>query len=47
MAGKTLAPTKNQIAFPYCGFIKVKDGKVVENRLYYDSKIFLSQLGLS
>src|SRR5258706_9133618 len=47
MGRQTHAPTKNKIAFPYCGFIKVKDGKVIENRLYYDSKIFLSQLGLS
>ncbi len=46
MGGQTLTPTKNKIAFPYCGFIKVKGGKVVENRLYYDSKLFLSQLGL-
>ena len=47
MGGQTIAPTKNKIFFPYSGFIKVVDGKVVENRLYYDSKIFLNQLGLS
>ena len=47
IAGQTLAPTKNKIMLPYSGFIKIVDGKVVENRLYYDSKIFLNQLGLS
>jgi hypothetical protein len=42
MGGQTI----NKIFFSYSGFIKVVNGKVVENRLYYDSKTFLSQLGL-
>ena len=46
MGEQVLQATNNKIEFPYCGFIKVVDGKVIENRLYYDSKIFLTQLGI-
>jgi predicted ester cyclase len=45
--GKVIAaPSFTKVNFPYGGFIKVLNGKVVESRLYYDSKLFLNQLGL-
>jgi predicted ester cyclase len=46
MGNVIIEPTYKKINFPYAGFIKVLDGKIAETRLYYDSKLFLRQLGI-
>jgi predicted ester cyclase len=46
--GKAIViPTYKKINFHYSGFIKVLNGKIIESRLYCDSKLFLTQLGLA
>jgi predicted ester cyclase len=44
MGNSILPPTNNKIEFPYSGFIKIENGKVRINKLYYDSKLFSDQL---
>ena len=45
--GTTLSATNKRIKVPMCILFKVKDGKVVEERDYYDQMSFMTQLGLS
>ena len=42
----TFEPTGRKVEVRYCSVMRVKDGKVVEGRDYYDSATFLRQLGL-
>ncbi len=43
---QTVPATNKKMVLPYGGFIRVRNGKVAKNILYYDSKIFLNQIGL-
>jgi steroid delta-isomerase-like uncharacterized protein len=39
-------PTGRRIEVPYCSIMRIKDGKVVAGRDYYDVSTILRQLGL-
>ncbi len=41
-----VAPTGKKMELHFCSLIKVRDGKVVEGRDYYDAMTIASQLGL-
>jgi ketosteroid isomerase-like protein len=41
-----VAPTGKQIELHFCSLVKVRDGKMVEGRDYYDAMTIASQLGL-
>ncbi|ALJ21638.1 ester cyclase [Microbacterium sp. No. 7] len=40
-------PTGRAVTFPMIDTFVLRDGKVVEHRVYYDNQLFLSQLGLA
>lgn len=42
----TLPATGRRVELPFCDIWKVRNGRIVENRIYYDQVMFLSQLGL-
>ncbi|MFI6014968.1 ester cyclase [Streptomyces sp. NPDC051243] len=44
--GETLPPTQKEIRIRGVDFATVRDGKIVEYRLYFDEMDFLGQLGL-
>lgn len=44
--GETLPPTQQAIKIRGVDFATVKDGRIVEYRLYFDEMDFLNQLGL-
>jgi steroid delta-isomerase-like uncharacterized protein len=37
--------TGRRVELPFCDIWKVRNGRIVENRIYYDQVTFLSQLG--
>jgi steroid delta-isomerase-like uncharacterized protein len=41
-----LPATGRRVVLPFCDIWKVRNGRIVENRIYYDQLTFLSQLGL-
>ena len=41
-----IQPTGKQVSLPYIEVSKIKNGKVVQNKLYYDALTLLSQMGL-
>jgi len=41
-----IQPTGKQVSIPFCQVDKIKDGKVVQSKLYYDSLTMLSQIGV-
>lgn len=44
--GTVVPPTGRAFSFPYVDIAKVRDGKVVEHRTYWDNVTFFTQLGL-
>ena len=48
MIGPTglLPATGRRVELPFCDIWKVRNGRIVENRIYYDQVTFLAQLGL-
>src|SRR5919198_6518768 len=38
--------TGKQVELPFCDIWKVHNGRIIENRIYYDQVTFLGQLGL-
>lgn len=44
--GTTLPATGKRVELPICDIWKVSNGRIVENRIYYDQITFLTQLGL-
>lgn len=38
--------TGKRVELAFCDIWKVRDGRIVENRIYYDQMTFLGQLGL-
>ena len=42
----TLPATGKRVELPVCDIWKVRNGRIVENRIYYDQVTFLGQLGL-
>lgn len=45
--GGSMPPTGKAVELPFCDIWKVRDGRIVENRIYYDQIAFLGQLGLT
>lgn len=45
--GGTIPPTGRELAVPYCDVLRVRDGKLVEHRVYWDQATFMAQLGLA
>jgi len=41
-----LPATGRRVVLPFCDIWKVRKGRIVENRIYYDQVTFLVQLGL-
>ena len=41
-----IPPTGRRVELPFCDIWKVQNGRIVENRIYYDQITFLGQLGL-
>ena len=41
-----ITATGRRVELPFCDIWKVRNGRIVENRIYYDQVTFLSQLGL-
>ncbi len=41
-----IPPTGRRVELPFCDIWKVRDSRIVENRIYYDQITFLGQLGL-
>jgi ketosteroid isomerase-like protein len=41
-----VAPTGKEMELHFCSVIKVRDGKIVEERDYYDAMTIVTQLGL-
>ncbi|MFL6478710.1 MAG: ester cyclase [Nitrososphaera sp.] len=41
-----ITATGRRVELPFCDIWKVSNGRIVENRIYYDEVTFLSQLGL-
>jgi ketosteroid isomerase-like protein len=46
MGGQQLPPTGRPIDVMFCQVATVRDGKIVDARLYYDAMSFATQLGL-
>jgi ketosteroid isomerase-like protein len=46
MGGQQLPPTGNPIDVMFCQVATVRDGKIIEAKLYYDGMTFATQLGL-
>ena len=46
MGGQQLPPTGRPVDVMFCQVATVRDGKVVDARLYYDGMTFATQLGL-
>lgn len=48
MAGPSgsMPATGRKVELPFCDVWKVRNGRIVENRIYYDQLAFLGQLGL-
>lgn len=48
MIGPTgpLPATGRRVELPFCDIWKVRNGRIVENRIYYDQVTFLAKLGL-
>ena len=44
--GTTLPATGKSVELPICDIWKIRNGRIVENRIYYDQVTFLAQLGL-
>ena len=44
--GKAIPATNKHLELPYAGLAKIKGGKVVQLRIYYDMMSFMAQLGL-
>lgn len=44
--GGAMPATGRKVELAFCDIWKVKDGRISENRIYYDSLSFLGQLGL-
>lgn len=42
----SLPATGRRVKLPFCDIWKVRNGRIVENRIYYDQVTFLGQLGL-
>jgi steroid delta-isomerase-like uncharacterized protein len=42
----SIPATGKRIKLPFCDIWKVRNGRIVENRIYYDQVTFLGQLGL-
>ena len=42
-----IPPTGRPIDVPFCEVLRVKDGKIVEGRIYFDSATMLRQLGVA
>jgi predicted ester cyclase len=42
----SMPATYRRIVLPFCDIWKVRRGRIVENRIYYDQVTFLGQLGL-
>ena len=38
--------TGRRVELPFCDIWKVRNGRIIENRIYYDQVTFLAQLGL-
>ena len=38
--------TGRRVELPFCDIWKVRNGRIIENRIYYDQVTFLGQLGL-
>jgi steroid delta-isomerase-like uncharacterized protein len=38
--------THRRVELPFCDIWKIRDGRIIENRIYYDQVTFLGQLGL-
>ncbi len=41
-----ITATGRRVELPFCDIWKVRNGRIVENRIYYDQVTFLGQLGL-
>ena len=41
-----IQPTGKQISIPYCEVTKIKNGKVVQSKLYFDALSLLHQVGI-
>jgi ketosteroid isomerase-like protein len=46
MGGQQLPPTNRPIDVMFCQVATVRDGKIVDARLYYDGMTFATQLGM-
>ncbi len=44
--GASIPATGRRVELPFCDIWKVSNGRLVENRIYYDQVTFLGQLGL-
>jgi predicted ester cyclase len=44
--GGAIPPTNRRVSGKGAEFIRIEDGKVVEERLYFDQMDFLAQLGV-
>ena len=42
----SIPATGKRIKLPFCDIWKVRNGRIIENRIYYDQVTFLGQLGL-
>jgi len=45
--GTSIAATNKRVKIPMCTLFNVKDGKIIEQRDYFDMMTFMDQLGLS
>lgn len=45
--GGSVPATGRRVELPFCDIWKVRNGRIVENRIYYDQLAFLDQLGLN
>jgi ketosteroid isomerase-like protein len=41
-----IPPTGQKIEQPFCLFVRVRDGKIVDSSEYYDAMTMMTQLGL-
>ena len=44
--GQVIPPTNKKLRLPLISIMKIKDGKIVEERTYYDRLTMLAQLGI-
>jgi predicted ester cyclase len=44
--GGAIPPTGKRLQMKYCDLFRVREGKIVEHRVYFDQVEFLTQLGL-